>query len=181
MNRFYVYLGGSHQDNSNWMLEFEKTSAELQSKYNGISIKGINPFDRNIDETDNQSIVKRDIKILQDRRLTHVILKSHSPGAILSTGTASECMIANYLAKPIIVIGEPAINKEHTRNGVISLKWFHPFVEYFADVIVEDINGAIEWICNDIISPKKTTGLESHINDISSNYYFSVDDINPFD
>ena len=180
MNTFYVYLGGSHKDNSNWMRDFEKASINLQAKYNGISIKGVNPFDRNIDETDNKAIVKRDLKILQDSRLTHVILKSQSQGAMLSTGTASECIIASYLAKPIIVIGEPEVNKLHTRNGTVSSSWYHPFVEYFANVIVKDINEAIEWICLDIISPNKRTNLQYHLQEISANFQFNDDDNNPF-
>jgi hypothetical protein len=175
----FIYLGGSHTDDSSWMNDFIEECAKI-SNLGKLSIRPINPFNRFIDESDNYSIVKRDLAILQDDRLTHIVIKSTSAGSILSTGASCECIIASYLSKPIIIISEPAKNKKLPNSKQLSNDWHHPFVEYFSDIIVTNIHEAIKWICHDIEVPHKRKSLEHILREEKKKYEFVDDDIDPF-
>ncbi len=175
--RYYIYLGGNHLDSSSWRDEFNLKAHKLTSEEN-FEIIGIDPMERNIDET-TENVVGRDTAIINDPRVSHIVLMSMAPGAILGAGMAYENMIALHFGKPVIVIGEPEKNKIYPRSGKKFEEWYHPFVEYFSTAIVPDISSALEWIINDIKAPYARKNLADKLAGLN-NFTFNKNDIDPF-
>ena len=170
-NHFHIYLGGSHKDSSSWRSDFEKKINDT-TQNSLYKIVCINPFYRDIDENNSDEIVSRDIAILSDSRLNYVLLKSVDCYGSLSTGTASEMIIARSLGKPVIVLFEPI------KDG--AKEWVHPFSAKFSTFFTRDIDEAIQWICNDIQSGIDHGNLQKTIASLTKGYKFPLDEYHPF-
>ena len=162
----FVYLAGNHQGNGDWRLEFNQYNRELNKK-SEITLIGIDPFKRHVNENDSLTIVRRDVAILSDKRLSHVILMSDQGRGMFSTGTACEMILARSMGKPVIVI----------TSGID--KWVHPFTLHFASHIVETITEATLFIREDLAGGKNHGKLSDDLA-LLSGYDFSSPDIDPF-
>lgn len=131
-----VYLGGYHLDNTGWREEFHRLAAVEQT--GRVSIRGVDPFKRQIDELDNRAIIKHDLKILSDEELRFLVLKSLDHKGNLSTGTACEMMLAYFMNKRVVVLVEQTPESEQP--------WIHPFVERYADYITDSLVDVVQWI-----------------------------------
>jgi len=163
---YFVYLAGNHKDSSDWRQEFNQYNSGLNIK-SEITLIGIDPFKRHIDENESLTIVRRDVAILSDKRLSHVILMSDQGCGMLSTGTACEMILARAMGKPVIVI----------TSGTD--KWIHPFTLHFASHIVETITEATLFIRADLAGDKNHGHLTDDLASLSG-YDFSSPDIDPF-
>lgn len=167
----FIYLGGNHQDSTPWRKEFADIINNRARKFTH-NIFCIDPFHRQIDENDASEIVSRDIKILMDSRLKYVLLKSTDSNGSLSTGTASEMIIARSLGKPVVILVTPPKQNEEL--------WTHPFVKQFANHVATDMQGAADWILHDLHSNIIHENLQDTIEKLTKYYTFPADTYHPF-
>ena len=163
---YYIYLGGSHCDRRSWRKDFQVVSRQLHAE-EGLFLQGIDPFARSINEEDPSTIVSRDVTLLSDPKVSHVVLMSDKPGGLLTTGTACELILARSFGKPVIVITQD--NKG----------WIHPFVRHYSSYIAEDVYQGIRWLINDI----QTNGRHGDLagdNLVVSGYSFLFPDSVPW-
>lgn len=167
----YIYLGGNHRESENWRRDFQLLADNICGPG---KIKGIDPFERNIDESDHKQIVERDIGIILDPRVTHVILQSVSHGAELTTGSACEFMVAATINKPTIIL----CDKRKLQKPI----WTHPFILYFATAVVESLEEAIQVIKlkNLPTQGKKLLQPANQLENIKKKFQLTESDIDPF-
>jgi len=170
-DKYFVYLGGSHRAEGGWRDDFTAIVREQLAGEN-FTLVGINPFSRNIDETNSYIIVNRDMTILCDERLRYVVLKSVDSSGSLTTGTACEMILARSLNKPVIVLTEK-YSDEHN-------PWVHPFTKHFATYVATNMEDAISYIKICIIEDRSVNSLTEDILAVNK-YSFDSPDINPFD
>jgi hypothetical protein len=168
---YHIYLAGNHKDSSSWRDDFQ-SKINTVTRISPYEIFCIDPFYRNIDEKNSDEIVSRDIAIISDHRLNYVLLKSLDSFGSLSTGTASEMIIARSLGKPVIVLLEPLKNGED--------EWIHPFIEKFAVYITRNTDDAIKWIDKDIQNGTCHGTLQDIIVSLTEDYIFPLDKYHPF-
>lgn len=162
----YVYLGGSHKDTSNWRVEFQHEVDRLTNKIEN-KIVCVDPFKRDIDEKSQHTIVSRDLTILSDERLTHIVLMSDVGGGVLSTGASCELILSRHLEKPVVVV------------SLSGNDWIHPFVLYFANYVTSNIKDAAQWIVEDKQSEREHTCLDDACKAIAT-FRFDMPDESPF-
>ena len=166
METHYIYLAGNHKDNGDWRIEFNSYNRKLNQN-SSMTLIGIDPFHRQIEENDHLTIVSRDIAILSDVRLSYVVLMSDQGNGMFSTGTSCEMILARSLGKPIVVITSCTDN------------WIHPFTLHFASHIVSSISEATQLIRTDLSEGKTYGNLTDDLASLS-NYKFNAPDIDPF-
>lgn len=167
----FIYLGGNHNDTSSWRKDFQvKINSITQNSPHRVFC--VDPFYRDIDESNSDEIVARDIAILSDSRLNYVLLKSLDSFGSLSTGTASEMIIARSLGKPVVVLIEPTQEDKD--------EWTHPFIEKFATYITRDMDDAVKWIHEDIQTVSDHGELQDTITTLTDGYNFPLDKYHPF-
>lgn len=117
----------------NWRINYQKVLYKL------FKAKCIDPFDRNLDESDFFGVVGADCQHIKQSDL--VIINAETQ---LGAGTAQEIIIAKYFTKPVVTVLPK--NSYHRRSNIIMNKkkivdWIHPFIFTFSDLIIENIEG----------------------------------------
>ncbi|MDH4330531.1 MAG: hypothetical protein OEV93_03190 [Candidatus Moranbacteria bacterium] len=133
-----IYLAGSVPKSKeeiekfvNWREGYKK----VLKKY--FDCECVNPFVRDIDETDLFGVFGFDCGLMKDCDLV-VVNASDKLGA----GTAQEMVIAKYFKKPVVTILPKNTYQRRSNveiNGKVVKEWMHPFVFSFSDFIIEDI------------------------------------------
>ncbi len=149
MQKLKVYVAGKVSPNSvfgrhDWRGGFCAKLAELS----GLEIVNLDPTqsrgDFDLDENDAKLILGRDCFMINSADLVIVNLTDD-----ISVGGSQEMLIAKYYCKPLVGIAPKGgkFNKTETEiRGKMFRDWVHPFVAVPCDVVVEDIEGAAEYI-----------------------------------
>lgn len=133
-----IYLAGSVPKGDkesdifdDWRLRYKKTLSTL------FDAQFIDPYHRELDESDSMEVVGQDCMHIQDSDL--VVMNSEER---LGAGTASEMVIAKYFKKPLIIV-LPKDTHHRRSNIVFNGKniddWIHPFIFTLADFVIEKI------------------------------------------
>lgn len=133
-----IYLAGSVPKGD----EEQKTFYDWRSTYRRVlgdmfDAEYIDPYDRDLDESDFLLVVGKDCVDIAESSLMIVNAEEK-----LGAGTAQEIVIAKYLKKPVITVLPK--NTAHRRtnilfNNKIIPDWIHPFIFTFSDFIIENI------------------------------------------
>lgn len=149
MPKLKVYVAGKVSPDSvfgryDWRGGFCAKLAELS----GFEIVNLDPTQSEgvfkLDENDSRLIFGRDCFMISSADLVIVNLTDD-----ISVGGAQEMLIAKYYRKPLVGIAAKGgkFNKaEREIRGEIYKDWVHPFVAVPCDKIVENIEGAAEYI-----------------------------------
>jgi hypothetical protein len=134
-----IYLAGSVPKGDeeakgfdNWRDRYKKV---LQKFFDADFIE---PYHRELDESDFLAVVGQDCRHIKDCAL--VVVNAEEK---LGVGTAQELVIAKYFSKPVISVLPK--NTHHRRSNVVFHgktveDWIHPFIFAFSDFIVENVN-----------------------------------------
>jgi hypothetical protein len=143
-----IYLAGSVPKGD----EEEKSFVDWRSHYrdvlkNVFDAEFIDPYDRDLDESDFLLVVGKDCVDIEESAI--IIVNAEE---MIGPGTAQELVIAKYLKKPVVTVLPK--NTHHRRqhimfNGKLIDDWIHPFIFTFSDFVIEDIV-EIEKIKDDI-------------------------------
>ncbi len=117
----------------NWRIDYENI---LKSHFPDANF--VDPFDRNIDESDFFLVFWLDCKHIKTSDL--IIVNAENT---LWAWTSQELLIAKYFKKPVITILPK--NTKHRRtninfNGFLVKDWIHPFIFSTSDFILENIS-----------------------------------------
>ena len=98
----------------------------------------IDLYNRNLDESDSQSVLGTDCKHIKESTLV-VVNAEEQMGA----GGAQEMVIAKYFKKPVVTVLPK--NSHHRRSNLVFHgktieDWIHPFIFTFSDFIIESID-----------------------------------------
>lgn len=145
-----IYLAGSVPKGD----EAAKTFDDWRSRYKEtlqefFNADFIDPYYRELDESDFLAVVGQDCKHIKDSSLVIVNAEER-----LGVGTAQELVIAKYFSK--LVVSVLPKNTHHRRSNVVFHgktveDWIHPFIFAFSDFIIENIK-EIGKIKNEIFS-----------------------------
>jgi len=173
MKKLKVYIAGKVSPNSvfgrhDWRDEFCAKLAELS----GFGFVNLDPTKSHdefaLDENNTMLIFGRDCFMIKSADLVIVNLTDD-----ISVGGSQEMLIAKYYHKPLIGIapkGGKFFKEEKEILGKIYKNWVHPFVSIPCDIVVEDINGAADFIKNFFSKPDNSVkGIE--VLDESLEYY----------
>ncbi len=147
-----IYLAGKvpkGKDEAENFDDWRKRYQQVLQKF--FEAEFIDPYDRQLDESDFLSVVGIDCKHIKESDL--VIVNSEQK---LGAGTAQELVIAKYFKKPVVAVLPK--NTHHRRSNLVFGKklvedWIHPFIFTFSDFILEEI-GEIEKIKDKIFRSK---------------------------
>lgn len=150
-----IYLAGSVpkgreevENFVNWREGYKKVLSSV------FDCECINPFVRDIDETDLFGVFGYDCGLMKKCDLV-VINASEKMGA----GTSQEMVIAKYFKMPVVTVLPKETYQRRSNleiNGKVVKEWIHPFVRAFSDFIIEDIKD-IEKIHKDIFKKEPKT------------------------
>lgn len=178
MNKLKLYIAGKVSPNSvfkkhDWRDEFCAKLAEL-SNFEIINLdptKSHNDFD--LDENNSKLIFGRDCFMINLADLVLVNLTDD-----ISVGGSQEMLIAKYYNKPLVGIVQKNgkfFKEEIEILGKTYKNWLHPFVSITCDAVVEDINGAAEFIKNFFIKSnnyvKDISILDEYLEYYKKQYY----------
>lgn len=146
MESIKVYIAGkvnpgSSMGTSFWRDEFCK---KLEEK-SGFNVINLDPTSRRVLPFDPKMVFGRDSFMIKNSDLVIVNLTDD-----ISVGGSQEMLIAKYFNKPLLGIakeGGKFVNENFNDFGRI-VDFIHPFVYVPCDGIVNDIDGAAEWIKN---------------------------------
>lgn len=116
----------------NWRVRYQ----EVLRKF--FDAEFIDPYNRDLDESDFLAVVGTDCKHIKESVLIIVNAEER-----LGAGVAQEMVIAKYFNKPVITVLPK--NSHHRRSNVVFHgkaveDWIHPFIFTFSDFVVENIN-----------------------------------------
>jgi len=133
-----IYLAGNvpkgkeeEKNFVNWRLDY----AKVLKKY--FENDCVDPFDRNLDESNFMQVFGADCKHIKD--CLFVVVNARQK---LGVGTAQEMVVAKYFKKPLVVVLPKDTHHRRSNiefNGKFIEDWIHPFIFAFADYIIEDI------------------------------------------
>lgn len=167
MKSIKIYIAGkvsadSSMGTSFWRDEFCK---QLEEK-SGVKITNLDPTSRKHLPFDPEMAFGRDSFFIKNSDLVIVNLTDD-----ISVGGSQEMLIAKYFNKPLLGIakeGGKFVNSKFNDFGR-TVNFVHPFVFVPCDAIVNDIDGAAEWIRNNIEKVKHPKGI--NCIDKSIEYY----------
>lgn len=133
-----IYLAGSVPKGE----EEEKTFVNWRKAYQEVlgkifEAECIDPYDRNLDESDFLFVVGKDCAEISDS--SFVVVNAEEK---LGAGTSQELVIAKYFKKPVVTVLPKDTPHRRTNivfNGQLVEDWIHPFIFTFSDFIIEDI------------------------------------------
>lgn len=150
MNKIFligkVPKGDKAQENfDNWRVRYQKSAQKF------FDAEFIDPYDRNLDESDFLAVVGWDCRHIEESAF--VIVNAENK---LGAGSAQEMVIAKYFNKPVITVLPK--DSHHRRSNIIFREkvvkdWIQPFIFAFSDFIIEDIK-EIEDIKDKIFNSK---------------------------
>ena len=152
-----IYLAGSVPKGDDEAKKFDDWRGRYKQSLQGFfDADFIEPYHRELDESDFLAVVGQDCRHIKESSL--VIVNAEEK---LGVGTAQELVIAKYFKKPVISVLPK--NTHHRRSNVVFHgkvveDWIHPFIYTFSDFVVENVN-EIEKIKDKIFS--------SEVKDIS--------------
>ena len=122
--------------------EEQKIFSDWRARYRNVfervfDAEYIDPYDRDLDESDFLLVVGKDCVDMIESSL--IIVNAEEK---LGAGTAQELVIAKYLKKPVITVLPKDIPHRRTNimfNGQPIDDWIHPFIFTFSDFVIEDI------------------------------------------
>lgn len=133
-----IYLAGSIPKGDSEAEVFDDwRSRYIEALKDCFEADFIQPYHRNIDESDFLVVVGQDCKHIKESSL--VIVNAEEK---LGVGTAQELVIAKYFAKPVVSVLPK--DTHHRRSNVVFHgklveDWIHPFIFAFSDFIVQDV------------------------------------------
>lgn len=172
MNSVKVYVAGKVSKESvfgthDWRDGF----CEELSRVAGVGIRNLDPTKESkefpLPETDAAFIFGRDCLMIQMADVVIVNLTDD-----ISVGGSQEMLIAKYYKKPLVGIapfGGKFYKAEKEIGGKMHQNWKHPFVVVPCDAVVEDVQGAADWIRSWIEHPGSTKTMS--VLDESVEYY----------
>ncbi|MEK7173190.1 MAG: hypothetical protein AAB723_04200 [Patescibacteria group bacterium] len=98
----------------------------------------IDPYHRDLDESDFLAVVGQDCKHIKESSL--IIVNAEEK---LGVGTAQELVIAKYFKKPVISVLPKDTHHRRSNvffHGKVVEDWIHPFIFTFSDFIVESVD-----------------------------------------
>ncbi len=151
-----IYLAGSVPKGDEEKKFFHDWRARYRSALESVfDAEYIDPYDRDLDESDSLLVVGKDCMDITESAL--IIVNAEDK---LGAGTAQEMVIAKYLKKPIVTV-LPKDTSHHRTNIMFNgqrIEWFHPFIFTFSDFVIEDI-AEIERIKDDVLRPENCRGI----------------------
>lgn len=136
-----IYLAGSVPKGDkeaasfdNWRVRYSNV---LETIFVGQKPKFIDPYERDLDESDSFLVFGKDCSQIKDADL--IIVNAESK---LGEGTSQELVIAKYFEKPVVTIlpKDSAHRKSNvTFGGKVVVDWMHPFIHSFSDLIYEKV------------------------------------------
>jgi len=160
-NTIFVYLAGNHNVKTSFRSDFNELA-------NPHGLVGLDPFDRNVEFT-SANAVGRDLLLIS--KSTYVLCDCRE-GGNMTTGTAMEAVIAKHMGKKVIALS-PERCDYFPSEGV------HPFTWKFADLVVSNVEEAIQFILDDLNDPKPSMNLEEQIEKFAWTE-FPEGDVKPF-
>lgn len=138
-----IYLAGSVPKGD----EEQKTFYDWRSTYRRVlddifDAEYIDPYDRDIDESDFLLVVGKDCVDITES--SFIVVNAEEK---LGVGTAQELVIAKYLKKPVVTVLPKDSDHRRTNimfNGQLIDDWIHPFIFTFSDFIIESIEKIAE-------------------------------------
>lgn len=174
MKKLNLYIAGKISptdtvaNRTDWRDGFCKKLTELS----GFDINNLDPTkqhgDSDLDENDARLIVGSDCFMIKSADLIIVNLTDDT-----SIGGAQEMLIAKYYHKPLIGIAPKEgryFKSKKVILGKIYNNWLHPFVSVSCDAVVEDLEGAADFIKNFYSKPDNSVKDITVIDD-SLKYY----------
>lgn len=152
-----IYLAGSVPKGEAEVKQFTDWRARYQQVLKKIfDAEYVDPFNRDLDESDFLRIVGNDCRHIKNCDL--VIINAENQ---IGAGTSQEMIIAKYFTKPVISVIPK--NTYHRRPNItihnqLIADWIHPFLFTFSDFVIEKIE-EVEII--------KDTLFKTKIKDIS--------------
>ncbi|KKQ86742.1 MAG: hypothetical protein UT11_C0064G0004 [Berkelbacteria bacterium GW2011_GWA2_38_9] len=126
------------------------------------------------DETQPMELVGHDISMIKSSDI--IIVNGESK---LGAGTSQEIVIAKYFSKPVIIVLPKNTHHRKTDITFDNVKindWIHPFILFFSDLIVENLDESSEWINQFKNKPKSITIKDiSIIDKVVDNYINKYD------
>jgi len=171
MKSIKVYVAGkvnpeSSMGTSFWRDEFCK---RLEEK-SGFKIINLDPTSRKHLPFDPQMVFGRDSFFIKNSDLVIANLTDD-----MSVGGSQEMLIAKYFNKPLLGLareGGKFVNKNFNDFGR-TVSFVHPFVFVPCDAVVNDIDGAGEWIKNHFgkEKAKNVSCIDDSIEYYKKNYF----------
>jgi hypothetical protein len=127
-----VPKGDKEQKNfDNWRIKYQNVAQKF------FDAEFIDPYDRNLDESDFLAVVGWDCRYIKESAF--VIVNAENK---LGAGSSQEMVIAKYFNKPVVTVLPE--NSHHRRSNIIFREkvvddWIQPFIFAFSDFIIEDI------------------------------------------
>ncbi len=94
----------------------------------------------------------------------------------LGVGTAQEILIAKYFAKPVVAVlpknAPHRIQNLDLKTGFVA-DWIHPFLAATADLIVEKLEDAVDWIKEYEADPSCKAVKDISVIDQNIDYYLT--------
>jgi hypothetical protein len=148
-----------------WRIDLSKKFSELES------VKFLSPEDPQLNESFPILVFGHDCNLIKEADLLIVNAPSK-----LGVGTSQEMIVAKYYKKPVVTILPK--DTHHRRSNLkmhsfIVKDWIHPFIYATSDIVVENIDEAVEWVREYIKSYSSKTIKGIEIIEIAINEYLA--------
>lgn len=180
MKKISIYLAGnvrkynSIKEDDNWREAFKE---KLKDRLKNVDIRFLDPTVVPEGIKDSYSVFSKDIFFVAN--CDFVVVEASNKTGI---GTGIEMLTAKMHGVPVIAVvpkdsyyRKTAIYFMNRLTAEELEKWIHPFLGTLSDLIVEDLEGAAEWITEHLNKKKEIKNI-SIINDAIEYYKENIYD-----